>query len=149
MRSTVSAGTPWGDIVSYSRAVRVGSMIVVSGTTATGVDGMVLHAGEAGPQTRVTLQKIEKHMPTRYRRASEHGFLLYGVFTARFSYLAFAVIPHDRLPLFRPQLCSTLGLGRATEQNRLQEEVFSEAGVIVFHHVIDSPVRFWSANSLR
>jgi enamine deaminase RidA (YjgF/YER057c/UK114 family) len=58
MRSTISAGTPWGDIVGYSRAVRVGSMILVAGTTATGPDGKVLHPGEAGPQTRVSLQRI-------------------------------------------------------------------------------------------
>lgn len=58
MRSTVPAGTPWGDIVGYSRAVRVGSTVVVSGTTSTGPDGRVLHPGEAGPQTRVSLEKI-------------------------------------------------------------------------------------------
>jgi len=58
VRSSISAGTPWGDIVGYSRAVRVGSTILVSGTTATGPDGKVLHPGEAGPQTRVSLQKI-------------------------------------------------------------------------------------------
>ena len=58
MRSTVPAGTVWGDIVGYSRAVRVGSMITVSGTTASGPDGEVLHPGEAGPQTRVILERI-------------------------------------------------------------------------------------------
>jgi enamine deaminase RidA (YjgF/YER057c/UK114 family) len=58
VRSTVPAGTVWGDIVGYSRAVRVGSMITVSGTTASGPDGKVLHPGEAGPQTRVILERI-------------------------------------------------------------------------------------------
>ncbi|HMD73387.1 MAG TPA: RidA family protein [Steroidobacteraceae bacterium] len=58
MRSTVPAGTPWGDIVGYSRAVRVGSTITVSGTTSTGSDGRVLHPGDAGPQTRVIVEKI-------------------------------------------------------------------------------------------
>jgi len=58
VRSTVPAGTPWGDIVGYSRAVRVGSTITVSGTTSTGSDGRVLHPGDAGPQTRVIVEKI-------------------------------------------------------------------------------------------
>jgi enamine deaminase RidA (YjgF/YER057c/UK114 family) len=58
VRTTVPAGTPWGDIVGYSRAVRVGSTITVSGTTSTGSDGKVLHPGDAGPQTRVILEKI-------------------------------------------------------------------------------------------
>ncbi len=58
MRSTVTAGTVWGDIVGYSRAVRVGPLITVSGTTASGPDGRVLHPGEAGPQTRIILERI-------------------------------------------------------------------------------------------
>ncbi len=58
MRSTIPAGSPWGEIVGYSRAVRVGSMITVAGTTATGADGQVLHPGEPGPQTRVILERI-------------------------------------------------------------------------------------------
>jgi len=64
MRTSVPAGTPWGDIVGYSRAVRVGSTITVSGTTATGADGKVLHPGDAGPQTRVILDKIAAALKT-------------------------------------------------------------------------------------
>jgi len=58
MRRLVPTANAWGDIVGYSRAVRVGSTITVSGTTSTGSDGRVLHPGDAGPQTRVTLEKI-------------------------------------------------------------------------------------------
>jgi enamine deaminase RidA (YjgF/YER057c/UK114 family) len=58
MRELVATGNPWGDIVGYSRAVRIGELIVVSGTTASGPDGGALHPGEAGPQTRVILERI-------------------------------------------------------------------------------------------
>ena len=75
-----------------------------------------------------------------------HGFQLYGVFSAR-PCLNFAEMPSDRLPLLHPQFAPRLAL--ATEQNRLQEEVFSEARSIGFHRAIDNPVRLRSANSLR
>jgi enamine deaminase RidA (YjgF/YER057c/UK114 family) len=58
VRATVPAGAVWGAIVGYSRAVRVGSVITVAGTTASGADGKVLHPGDAGPQTRVILDRI-------------------------------------------------------------------------------------------
>lgn len=58
MRATVPTGNPWGDIVGYSRAVRTGNLIFVSGTTSAGVDGKTLHPGDAGPQTKVILEKI-------------------------------------------------------------------------------------------
>jgi enamine deaminase RidA (YjgF/YER057c/UK114 family) len=58
MRELVATGNLWGDIVGYSRAVRVGELIMVSGTTASSADGQALHPGEAGPQTRVILERI-------------------------------------------------------------------------------------------
>lgn len=59
MRNSVPTANPWGDIVGYSRAVRVGQLIFVSGTTATGPEGQALHPGEPGPQTRLVFERIE------------------------------------------------------------------------------------------
>ena len=59
MRERVPTGNAWGDIVGYSRAVRTGNIIFVSGTTASGPDGQALYPGEPGPQTRLILERIE------------------------------------------------------------------------------------------
>ncbi len=57
-RQSVSSGTVWESMAGYSRAVRVGDRILVSGTTATGPDGLV-GADDPAAQARYAIDKIE------------------------------------------------------------------------------------------
>ena len=59
LRTNYSSGSKWEDIVGYSRAVKVGNVIEVTGTVASGDDGNVVGKNDAYTQTKHIYQKIE------------------------------------------------------------------------------------------
>jgi enamine deaminase RidA (YjgF/YER057c/UK114 family) len=71
----LGSGAPWEAVVGYSRVVVAGDSAWVSGTTAT-VDGVVVHPGDAGAQTRVAIEGIA-------RALADAGFALGDVVRTR------------------------------------------------------------------
>jgi len=57
-RQKIAIASAWGETIGYSRAIRAGDLIFVSGTTASGADGKALHPGDAGGQATIILERI-------------------------------------------------------------------------------------------
>ena len=70
-RQNFSSGAPLEDKVGYSRAVRIGNMVFVGGTTTTTPEGVVEAEGDAYLQTKIILQKIEQALIKAGAKLSE------------------------------------------------------------------------------
>jgi enamine deaminase RidA (YjgF/YER057c/UK114 family) len=60
MRQNISSGSPWEPLVGYSRAVKVGNMLFIAGTTASDAEGKGLYQGDFYQQAKEILRRIEQ-----------------------------------------------------------------------------------------
>ncbi|HAX49445.1 MAG TPA: RidA family protein [Ignavibacteria bacterium] len=58
----ISSGAKWEDIVGYSRAIRAGNRVMVTGTTSVDENGEITGVGDAYAQTKFIFQKIKKYL---------------------------------------------------------------------------------------
>ena len=58
----ISSGAKWEDIIGYSRAIRAGNRVMVTGTTSIDENGEIVGIGDAYVQTKYIFQKIEKYL---------------------------------------------------------------------------------------
>lgn len=124
-RTQYTSGTPWEPKVGYSRAVRVGPRIYVSGTTATAADGSVVGLGDAYAQTMQALDNIERALAALGSRREDIVRLRIFV-TDLGDFDAIARALHERFAEIRPANTLVRVAGLVDEALRVEIEADAE-----------------------